>query len=296
MGDGRVALITGGASGIGRALGEALAERGVRVVLADRQRELAETVAVEIRRKGRSARAFGLDVRDEHAFAELVDEVQQHYGRIDLFFNNAGIGVGGPAESFEASDWYDVLDVNVTGVVHGIRAVYPLMIRQGHGHIINTASIAGLITTSNMTSYTASKHAVVGLSKGLRVEARRHGVKVSVLCPGFVRTAILTGGEFGRMRMPHLAGQLSEMIERTRPMDPAVFAQKALKAIERNEAIIVFPRWWRALWLLDRISPTVSLALWTALNDRTMREAERLGVPEPEAPSIPRVRGPRAQA
>ena len=95
-------------------------------------------------------------------------------------------------------DWNDVFDVNVHGVVHGIQAVYPIMIRQHSGHIVNTASMAGLVTTASPASYAATKHAIVAMSKSLRLEAERHNVQVSVLCPGMIRTPMLTGGRYGR--------------------------------------------------------------------------------------------------
>jgi NAD(P)-dependent dehydrogenase (short-subunit alcohol dehydrogenase family) len=277
MSDGKVVLITGGASGIGRALGEALAERGATVVLADRQLDLAESVAAEIRQNGRAASAVALDVRDAEAFKRVADDVVSRHGRIDMFFNNAGIAVGGPVERYEPRDWGDVLDVNVQGVVNGVRAVYPHMLRQKSGHIINTASMAGLIGTGNMTSYVASKHAVVGLSKSLRVEAHRHGVNVSVLCPGFIRTAILQGGEFGRMQVPGFNAQsISRMVERLKPMDPSAFAVAALKEIDRNEPFIVLPRWWRAIWMLERLAPRLTLKLWIASYERMAKESEEL--------------------
>ena len=134
----------------------------------------------------------GLDVRSYSSFERAVAEAVQQSGRIDYLFNNAGIGVGGEVDSYTLDDWNDVFDVNLRGVVHGIQAVYPIMIRQHSGHIVNTASMAGLVTNAGMASYTATKHAVVALSKALRVEAERHGVQVSVLCPGAIRTPILT--------------------------------------------------------------------------------------------------------
>src|SRR5512139_669743 len=158
---GAVALITGGASGIG----EALADRGAEVVIADRQAEEAEAVAAEIRDRGGKAYALALDVRDADAFDALVSEVVKRSRRIDFFFNNAGIGVSGEVKSYARRDWDDVLDVNLHGVVHGIQAIYPLMVAQGSGHIVNTASMAGLIPTPGGASYGASKHAVVGVSK-----------------------------------------------------------------------------------------------------------------------------------
>ena len=187
----RTAIVTGGASGIGRALAEELAGAGVHVVLADRQVELAEEVAAGIRKRGGAAVAAELDVRDADRFRALVQLTAAKMGHLDYLFNNAGIIVGGETHEFSPADWDDVIDVNLRGVAHGILVAYPLMIKQGFGHIVNTASMWGLNAGPLQISYTATKHAVVGLSSALRLEARRYGVKVSVLCPGSIRTPML---------------------------------------------------------------------------------------------------------
>ena len=150
--------------------------------------------------------------------------------------------------------------MNLRGVVHGIQAVYPIMIRQRSGHIVNTASMAGLMTTVGQASYTATKHAVVAISRTLRVEAEHHGVQVSALCPGVIRTPILTGGEYGRLNGPASAARTSSRSwEQLRPMAPDKFAERALRAVLRNDAIIVVPAWWKALWYLERLSPALTL-------------------------------------
>ena len=268
----RVAIITGGASGIGAALGEALAERGVEVILADRQAKLADEVAERIRCAGGAASAHELDVRSFPAWDELVKEVFARTGRIDYLFNNAGIGVGAEIVDYDVADWDDVFDVNLRGVAYGIQSIYPLMVRQGFGHIVNTASMAGLVPATEGSS-TATKYAVVGLSRALRIEAERHGVRVSVLCPGAIRTPILTGGKYGRLKMPGVSDdKILAIWERMRPMSPRELARKTLAAMERDEAIIVFPRWWKALWYLDRISPRASEALWIRLFARMRKE------------------------
>jgi short-subunit dehydrogenase len=124
--------------------------------------------------------------------------------------------------------------------------------------------MAGLITTAGQASYTATKHAVVAISKTLRLEAERHGVQVSVLCPGVIRTPILTGGVYGRGRTK-MTGVTDEEIlkfwERTRPMAPERFAERALRAVLRGDAIIVVPAWWKAFWYLERLSPALSMRL-----------------------------------
>ena len=255
---GKVAFITGGASGIGAALATKLADGCAEVWIADRQIEAAHELAQRFTAGGKDAHAIELDVRDYPSFERAVAEAVQRSGRIDYLFNNAGIGVGGEVDSYTLDDWNDVFDVNLHGVVHGIQAVYPVMIRQQSGHIVNTASMAGLLAGAGMVSYTASKHAVVALSKALRAEADRHGVRVSVLCPGVIRTPILNGGKYGRYEGIS-QDTLLKSWEPLRPMAPDKFAERALRAVLRGDAIIIAPTWWKALWLLDRLSPSLSM-------------------------------------
>jgi NAD(P)-dependent dehydrogenase (short-subunit alcohol dehydrogenase family) len=271
----RVAIITGGASGIGAAIGRELGRRGAHVVLADRQRDLAEDVARKIRGEGGSADSYALDVRDAGAVRELVDTVVAREGGLRWFFNNAGIAVGGEMSELSEDDWNDVLDVNLKGVANGILAAYPVMIRQKSGHIVNTASVAGLVAAPFQGSYTASKHAVVGPSKSLRVEAKRHGVRVSVICPGAIKTPILTGGAYGRIRIDVTKEKVLELWARTMPMDVDVFAKKALDRVEKNDAIIVFPRWWKALWYADRVSPAITMKIWEVVLKDLLKQIGR---------------------
>ena len=276
---GKVAIVTGGASGIGAALGKEIARAGAEVILADRQVDVAESVAASIRAKGGRVSAAELDVRDYPATRELVTRTASRAGSVDYYFNNAGIGVGGEVDSYEPRDWDDVLDVNLRGVAYGVQAAYPVMIAQGGGHLVNTASMAGLVAAPGETSYAASKHGVVALSKALRIEGRRHGVRVSVLCPGVIGTPILTGGKYGRLNFGDLPeGKLRELWDRFRPMNVDVFAQKAVRAVARNEAIIVYPTWWKAFWYLERLSPALSERLWAALLDRMRAELSAAGV------------------
>jgi NAD(P)-dependent dehydrogenase (short-subunit alcohol dehydrogenase family) len=272
---GRCAIVTGGSSGIGRALAIELAASGVEVVLADRQVELAEEVASEIRARGGNAVVVELDVRDADRFREVAQTTVSRAGRLDYLFNNAGIGVGGEARDFDRADWDDVIDVNLRGIAYGVLAAYPLMIAQGHGHIVNTASVAGLTAAPLQISYTATKHAVVGLSRALRLEAARYGVRVSVVCPGPVRTPIIQGGRFGRFKSSLDPSVIAESFERVRPMDPALFARRALRAVERNRAIIVEPWTWRVPWYLDRLSPWLFEKLGYKVYLRMQREIAR---------------------
>jgi short-subunit dehydrogenase len=259
------AVVTGSASGIGRGLAEELAKRGCEVVMADRQIELAEEVASKICASGGKAKARNIDVTDFFAIEQLVQETVERTGRLDYIFNNAGIGIGGNVNHFGIEDWNQMVDVNLRGVINGIQAAHKVMIAQGFGHIVNTASLAGLTPSPGNVAYAATKHAVVGLSISLRAEAAQLGVRVSVLCPGFVRTAILEGGgKYGKMLIdlsPEQHCQLLEMIEKFKPISPHIFAEKALNSVAKNKAIIIVPAWWKVLWWINRLFPSSAIHL-----------------------------------
>jgi NAD(P)-dependent dehydrogenase (short-subunit alcohol dehydrogenase family) len=271
---GKIAFVTGGASGIGAALATELVDKGAEVWIADRQVGPAGELAQRLNSGGGKAHVIELDVRSYPSFERAVAEAVQQSGRIDYLFNNAGIGVAGEVDSYTLDDWNDVFDVNLRGVVHGIQAVYPIMIGQHSGHIVNTASMAGLVTSPGQASYTATKHAVVAITKTLRVEAERHGVQVSVLCPGVIRTSILTGGQYGRILVAGLSDEeVLKFWEQLRPMAPEVFAERALRAVLRGDANIVVPAWWKAWWYLERLSPALSMRVAKVLLER-VRELE----------------------
>jgi NAD(P)-dependent dehydrogenase (short-subunit alcohol dehydrogenase family) len=269
---GKTALITGGASGIGRALGAELYGSGAHVVLADIDGPAAEMAAKQVGDDGPGGSAVGaqLDVRDGAAVRALVENLAELHDGLDLVFNNAGISVGGPTREMPAAYWDETIDVNLRGVVNGVTAAYPLMAAQGHGHIVNTASLAGLAPAVFTVAYSATKHAVVGLSTALRPEAARFGVRVSVLCPGAVDTPILD-----REAPPGLvpddatarAITAREYLARVglSPMPVDRFARRALRQVRRNKAIIVVPGSARAMWYLHRLSPRVTEAVgrWT---------------------------------
>lgn len=255
---GKVAFVTGGASGIGAALATKLVDGGAEVWIADRQIGPAQDLAQRLNRGGTKAHAIELDVRSYPSFERAVAEAVGQSGRIDYLFNNAGILVDREVDSYTLDDWNDVFDVNLRGVVHGIQAVYPIMIGQHSGHIVNTASIAGLATGAAPASYTATKHAVVGISKSLRIEAERHGVQVSVLCPGMVSTPMVLT-ERHRGMAP---GPIERFLETSKPER---FAERALRAVLRGDAIIVLPTWWKAFWYLERFSPALSMLVAKAM-------------------------------
>jgi short-subunit dehydrogenase len=261
--DGATAVVTGGASGIGRGLAEELAKRGCEVVLADRQIDLAEEVASTICASSGKARALNVDVTDFFAVEQLVQETFERSGRLDYIFNNAGIGIGGNVNHYGIEDWNQMIDVNLRGVINGVQAAHKVMMAQGFGHIVNTASLAGLTPSPGNVAYATTKHAVVGLSVSLRAEAAQLGVRVSVLCPGLVRTAILDGGgKYGKMLIdlsPEQHRRLLEIIEKFKPMPPNIFAEKALNSVAKNKAIIIVPAWWKLFWWLNRLFPATGI-------------------------------------
>jgi NAD(P)-dependent dehydrogenase (short-subunit alcohol dehydrogenase family) len=257
-----VAVVTGAASGIGRGLAEELAKRGSEVILADLQIDIAEEIAAAIRETGSKAQAFKLDVTDAPAVNALLQNVLERTGRLDYLFNNAGIGIGGPIGLHTLEDWDRIISVNLRGVINGVHSAYPIMLRQGFGHIVNTASSAGLVPSPGAVAYATTKHAVVGLSISLRAETAPSGIRISVLCPGVVRTAILDGGgKYGKVYTDIGAEQQRKMMEQLKPMAPDRFARQALDAIARNAAIIVIPSWWRLFWWINRLSPALMMLL-----------------------------------
>ncbi len=255
--DDAVSVVTGAASGIGRALAKELAKRGSEVVLADLQVDLAEMVAEEIRAKGGKARVVELDVTDFNAVEKLLKETVEHTGRLDFMFNNAGIRVVGPVRLYSIEDWNRVLDVNLRGVVNGTHATYQIMLQQGFGHIVNTASTSGLMASPGETAYGMSKHGIVSLSRSLRAEAALANIRVSVLCPGIIDTSLLDGGKYGKSyadpeRLQEMVKKMPKMLK---AMSPEDFAIKSLDAVAKNKAIVIIPSWWKLFWWIGRLSP-----------------------------------------
>jgi NAD(P)-dependent dehydrogenase (short-subunit alcohol dehydrogenase family) len=189
---GKVAVITGGASGIGKAVAARATTEGMRVVIADIEERTLKEAEGELSARGAEVLAVVTDVSESASVRELRDRAIQHFGAVHLVHNNAGVGLGGPIWEVPEADWRWILGVNLWGVVHGISTFVPLFIEQGEGHVVNTASIAGLASAPFLGPYNATKQAVVAISETLFKDLQMLGapVGVSVLCPGFVRTRI----------------------------------------------------------------------------------------------------------
>jgi len=249
----RVALVTGGASGIGRALCEKLAADGASVVVSDINVAGAEEVAAAIRQRGGRTEAAQLDVSLAPEVDKLVNDVAATHGRLDYMFNNAAVAVVGELRDGNVADFGRVVDVNLFGVVHGTMAAYRVMLRQGFGHIVNISSVTGLMPTPILTAYSTTKWAIVGFSTAVRAEAAGLGVKVSVACPGLVRTNMGEHNMYWNVRKEDHLAQL--------PLRWAMEAEQAAKAIlrgvARNQEVIVFPFSARVAWWMYRAYPLV---------------------------------------
>jgi short-subunit dehydrogenase len=253
---GRVALVTGGASGFGRALVQDLAGRGAHVIVADIDEAKAKDVVTLVEAAGGSAEAMPIDVTSLGSVQEAVDDVLRRHGRIDLMFNNAGVQVSGEHHEIGLDAGRKMLDININGVVHGIEAAYPAMIAAGSGHIINTASVAGLTPVPLGALYSATKHFVVGLSTSLRSEAADLGVKVSVLCPGQMDTPFWDAPVVG-----YNQDKLMNTVVFRDSADPIKCAADALDAVAHNQPLIeVGGPTGRIAWRAHRISPKGYLA------------------------------------
>jgi NAD(P)-dependent dehydrogenase (short-subunit alcohol dehydrogenase family) len=248
---GSVAIVTGAGSGIGRALSLELARRGCLVVAADVDAASADATATTITVAGGGARAVALDVADADAFQALCADTVRRHGAVDYLFNNAGIAVGGDVRDVAAADWKRIVDVNLWGVVNGVRAAYPLMAERGSGHIVNTASLAGLVPFPPLTPYCMTKHAVVGLSASLRGEAAALGVRVTVVCPGFIQSRIYASATMAGVARDDAMNALVWF----RKLDADVAARRILDGVARNRAYVVFPAYARAFWWLQRWFP-----------------------------------------
>jgi NAD(P)-dependent dehydrogenase (short-subunit alcohol dehydrogenase family) len=269
---GAVAIVTGGASGIGKALGEELAARGCEVVLADLQLELATEVAAKICEQGGKATACALDVTDADAVELLVENTFERCQRLDYMFNNAGIALNGKFEDFELKHWRSTIDVNLMGVVYGVRAAHKYMSKQGFGHIINTASFAGVFPWPTTIAYTTSKHAIVGMSTALRAELADTGIQVSVLCPGTILTPMIEkGASPERWVGTYSTEKLEAFFKSASGMAPDVFSRKALDQVAKNKSIIVLPASYKSLWWINRVSPTLAMGLSRKIYDAILK-------------------------
>lgn len=255
------AIITGAASGIGFALAKRLLDLGARVTLADCDDAGLATAAQALALHDGRLRTSRVDVTEAASVEAMVRQSLSDWGRIDYLFNNAGIGGSLPIASATLDHWHRIVDINLWGVVHGVHAVLPHMLARRSGHIVNTASISGLVPFPGQALYNTTKYAVVGLSETLRHELRDQGVRVTVVCPGPVASGIwgvpILGAK-GEARPPAGAVPAAEA------------AECILAGVARGDGIVAFPTLHRWLWRWQRWLPR-GFDLW--ISKRQVRQA-----------------------
>ena len=246
---GRTAFVTGGASGIGLALGRAFAEAGMKVMLADVERRALDAALKDLHDFGANVRGVSCDVADADSVERAALAACEAFGNVHVVCNNAGVAAGGGIDTISLDNWRWVLDVNLMGVLHGIRSFLPRMRAHGEGgHIVNTAAMAGMNAGLGFSPYVASKFAVVAMSEGLAMQLKPHSIGVSVLCPSFVRTRMGDSGRnrpgrYGKaqpldpaspagMMVAEIAGRLQA------GLDPAAVAASVLSAIRENQLYV----------------------------------------------------------
>jgi short-subunit dehydrogenase len=223
------------------------------VVVADVDRGGSRGVASSVKANGGQARAAHVDVSCAEQVQGLVDGTICEHGRLDYMFNNAGIAMCAEVRDMELEYWQRIVNVNLWGVIHGTASAYRVMVQQGFGHIVNTASLGGLIPEPMATAYVATKHAVVGLSTSLRAEGAELGVKVSVVCPGMVKTRVLDAATYLGVRREEAIAEMTGM--GMADVDKCVRA--ILRGVVRNKSIITDSGLTRVLWWLYRLNPAI---------------------------------------
>src|SRR3954465_2758896 len=221
---GKTAFVTGGAAGIGLALGRAFAQSGMKVMLADIETDALQAAVKSLQEISPDMRGTICDVADAESVERAAQAAFEAFGNVHVVCNNAGVAAGGGIDHISLDNWRWVIDVNLMGVLHGIRSFLPHIRKHGEGgHIVNTASMAGMQGGLGFSPYGASKFAVVSMSEGLRTQLAPYGIGVSVLCPSYVRTKI---GESGRNR--------PERYGASQPLDPASPAAAMVAEIAKN--------------------------------------------------------------
>ncbi len=251
----KVVVVTGAGSGIGRASALGYAQAGARVHLVDRSAERLRRVGEEMRRRGARATVHALDCSDPDALDELAEEIMSGEGRIDVLQNGVGVLVAGACHELARDPWQQVLQTNLMSVVHAMRAFVPRLLRQGRpAHLVNIASLAGLVPFPYTAAYSASKAAVIGLSEAARMELWDRGIFVTVVCPGAVRTRIL---EDAVLDVPGQSGpDLAHAFERF-AAPPERVAARILRAVRRRRSLVLATPSMVPLWWLKRSAPGV---------------------------------------
>ncbi len=251
------AVVTGGAGGLGKALALELASRGASVVISDINEEMGEATVGELVNKGHSAWFVKADMSKVEQIEALAERSAELMGGVDFLANNAGVAVAGPFTDISVEDWRWIMDINLWGVIHGARIFLPLLERSGRGHLLNVASMAGLLSAPEMGPYNITKAGVVSMSETLHAEYASRNVHVSVLCPWFFKTNIAASGR-GPVDLGPEAdkrkAQIEKMMAQTKVQAPQV-AKRAIDGVEKNQLYVLPHNIGKAFWSIKRVSP-----------------------------------------
>jgi NAD(P)-dependent dehydrogenase (short-subunit alcohol dehydrogenase family) len=255
---GRTVLITGAGTGLGRALAEALGREGAVVYVSALHLAEAEPVAALITRAGGRAYAVKLDAREVSDLESVMGHIVASHGSLDYVFNNAGIVFVGAFAEMKPAQVHNLAATNFVGPALGMLTAIQYMRKQGAGHIVNVASIGGLMPVSSMAMYSGTKHGLVGLSDSVRAEVSGDGIRINTVCMGFVESDLLKRSDKGA----GAEGGIGELLKSTPPISAALAAQLVLRGIRRNQPYILFPAYTKAGWWIRRLLP--DLANWIA--------------------------------
>jgi NAD(P)-dependent dehydrogenase (short-subunit alcohol dehydrogenase family) len=267
--EGKTALVTGAASGIGKQTALACARRGARLMICDLDESGLAATAEDIRALGRAVTARRVDVADAGAMGEFAAAVHAEVPAVDLLVNNAGVAIGGGFLYTALTDWQWIVSINLMGVVHGCHHFIPAMVARGSGgHVVNVASAAGYVASASLAAYSTTKFAVVGLSEALRDELAPHRIGVTAVCPGLINTPITRSARMlGPDASPEVRQRLIDMYQR-RNYGPERVAERILSAVQRNRAVApISPEAW-LMYYLKRLVPGALMRLQRTLTDR----------------------------
>ena len=258
-------LVTGAASGIGRATALAFAAEGANLIIADINEEGLKSTAKEIERLGRRAICVRTDVSKPEDVAALAQVSIKEGGGVDVLMNNAGVGLGALIRDMDPADWEWIMGINLWGAIYMIYHLLPQMIERGSGHIINLASGAGLVALPVLGAYSTTKFALVGLSGALRAELAHHNIGVSVVCPGVIRTPIFQTGKVKglSLEVKEVPGWIG--------ITPEKAAKAIIKGVKRNQARIIITPLMKIMAIVNSLLP----GLVRAVNSRMARRIEK---------------------
>jgi NADP-dependent 3-hydroxy acid dehydrogenase YdfG len=265
-----VIAITGGGSGLGRALARLYAKRGWRVAISDLSAERAADVAKELTEAGTEVLAQVCDIAKAEDLQTFVDDIVAKFGRIDVFVNNAGVAGSGSLEQTSFADWEWMIDIDLMGVVRGCKAVVPVLRKQGYGHVVNVASIAGVVAGPMMASYNVAKAGVISLSESLRKDLTGTGVEVSVVCPSFFTSDLHSTARTLNADQQRIVAKMINKATYTADDIAAIVAS----AIDAKRFMVLPQKDAKLMWWFKRIAPE-RFHHWIVKKSRGMIASER---------------------